>query len=153
MSLDFSPALDKIESLIAATGLFEIVNLHEPKNAPGDGLNVAVFLNAIGPVPNESGQASTTGRVVFIARVFGPMLEEPADMIDKNLGHAASAIMEALSGDFELGSNVKYVDLLGASGTPLSALGGYMEISKKMFRIMDVTIPIIINDIWAQEGS
>lgn len=150
MTLDFTPALKRIESLISATGLFGSVNLHEPKNAPGKDLVCAVFLDEIRPVPQESGQNATTGCVVFKARVFKPMLSQPAGAIDQVVGHAAGRIMEELSGDIELQDNVKYVDLLGATGTPLSAKGGYLTIDTTMFRIMDITIPLIINDIWAQ---
>lgn len=150
MSLDFTPALKRIESLISTTAMFTKVNLHEPKNAPGKGLVCVVFLDEIGPVPQESGQSTTTGRVVFKARIFLPMLTKPEDMIDQNIGHAAGKIIEVLSGDIDLQDNVKYVDLLGATGTPLSAKGGYLTIDQTMFRIMDVTIPLIINDIWNQ---
>lgn len=150
MSLNFTPALKRIESMISATGLFSSVNLSEPKNAPGKGLVCAVFLDEIGPVPQESGQNVTTGRAVFKARIFLPMISKPEGMIDQNIGHAAGRIIEVLSGDIDLQANVKYVDLLGATGTPLSAKGGYLTIDTTMFRIMDVTIPLVINDIWAQ---
>ncbi|MCP2248738.1 hypothetical protein [Lentzea aerocolonigenes] len=150
MSLDFTPALKRIESMILATGLFKQVNLHEPKNAPGKGLVCAVYLDDIGPVPQESGQNVTTGRVVFKARIFLPMLTKPEGLIDQTIGHAACKIIEVLSGDIDLQNNVKYVDLLGATGTTLSAKGGYLTIDTTMFRIMDVTIPLIFNDIWNQ---
>lgn len=150
MTLDFTPALKRIESMIAATGLFSSVNLHEPKNAPGKDLVCAVFLDEIRPVPQESGQNVTTGCVVFKARVFKPMLSKPEGMIDQVVGHAAGKIIEVLSGDIDLQDNIKYVDLLGATGTALSCKGGYLTIDTTMFRIMDVTIPLIINDIWNQ---
>jgi len=33
---------------------------------------------------------------------------------------------------------------------PLSALAGYLNQDGKLYRVMTVTLPIIINDIWAQ---
>lgn len=152
MSLDFLPALRKLESLASATGLFERVNRHEPKNAPGNGLSVGIWLQSINPVPSESGQNATTGRVIFTLRIFRPALMEPLDDIDPDVGHAAGRVMEQLSGDFELGANVKYVDLLGATGTALSLQMGYLTIGNTPYRIGDITIPLVINDIWAQEG-
>jgi hypothetical protein len=77
-------------------------------------------------------------------------MSEPADDIDKIIGHATAKIMEVLSGDIDLGTNVMYVDLMGSTGTPLSAKGGYLQIGDKHFRIMDVTIPLIFNDVWLQ---
>ena len=153
MSLDFTPALKALESLIAKTGLFEGVNLNEPKNAVGKGLRVAVYLDVIEPVPSMSGQNITSGRVVFVARVMLPMLTEPVGTIDQRIGHAAGRIMQELSGDIELQDNVMFVDLLGHTGTPLSAKGGYLTIDTTMFRIMDVTCPLVLSDIWAQGVS
>jgi hypothetical protein len=61
-------------------------------------------------------------------------------------------MMGAFSGDFDLGGvgGVRYIDLLGSTGTVLGAVAGYIEIDKKMFRVMTMTIPIIINDAFVQ---
>jgi hypothetical protein len=151
VTLDFTPALKRIQSMVQATGLFTAgVVLHEPKNAPGKGLFCAMWLEEIGPVPSESGQNVTTGRVAFTVRVYLPMLTQPEERIDQKMGGAVGAIMGLLSGDIDLQDNVKYVDLLGATGTPLSAKGGYVTIDTTMFRIMDIVCPLIINDIWLQ---
>ncbi len=152
MSLDLTPPLVAIESLIAALGLFGTVNLHEPKNAPGSGLGCWILLDEIGPSPQASGQAATAGRVVFKARVMSNMLQEPQDKIDQEIGNAVAKVMEALTGDFELGGTVRNVDLLGETGTPLSARAGYLTIDKTMYRFMDITIPLVVNDVWNQGG-
>lgn len=152
MTLDITPPLVAIESLISALGLFESVNLHEPKNAPGSGLVCAIILDEISSAPQASGQAATAGRVVFKARVMSQMLQEPQDMIDQDMGNAVAKIMEALTGDFELGGTVRNIDLLGETGTPLSAKGGYLTIDKTMYRFMDITIPLVVNDVWSQEA-
>lgn len=152
MTLNFTPAEDKIVSLISATGLFKGgVDKFEPDDSPSTTtLTCAVFLNYIGPDPNSSGQATTNGRVVFMARVFSGVMTRPASDIDKIIGHAAARIIQELSADIDLGGNAMYVDLLGATGTPLSAQGGYLQVGSVKYRIMDVTIPIIFNDIWNQ---
>lgn len=151
--LDIDAPLKNIVSLAAKTGYFKRVNKHEPKSAPDNtGLTLAVFLADIRPIPNQSGQNSTTGLVAFTGRIFGNMLKEPADFIDPNIGNAAAKLMEALSGDFELGGTCKSVDLLGQTGTPLSARAGYLEIDRKNFRIVDVYIPVIVNDIFPQSA-
>lgn len=152
MTLDITPPLKAIESLVSALALFEAVNLHEPKNAPGKGLRVAIFLDEIGPSPQASGQAATAGRVVFKARVFSPMISKPEGMIDQNLGNAVAKIMEALTGGFALGGTVRNIDLLGETGTPLSAKGGYVDIDATKYRFMDITIPLVFNDVWSQEA-
>ena len=151
MTLDFTPALQRIQSMIKGTGLFTAgVELFEPKSAPGKGIFCAIWLDEIGPVPQLSGQATTTGRVVFKARVMLPMLTQPEDRIDQKMGSAVGAVMGLLSGDIELQDRVMFVDLLGHTGTPLSAKGGYVTIGTTMHRFMDVTVPLVISDVWNQ---
>jgi hypothetical protein len=45
------------------------------------------------------------------------------------------------------------VDLLGAHGIPLSARAGYDEQDSKMFRVMDINLPLVINDVWQQTAQ
>lgn len=132
-------------------GLFERVNQHEPKNAPGRGLTAAVWVDDISPV-RAGGLDSTTVRFAVMVRLYSSMLMEPQDSIDPNLVEAVDQLIAAYSGDFELGGglNVRMVDLLGQFGVPLSAKAGYLEQDRKLFRVMTVTNPIIINDAWEQ---
>jgi hypothetical protein len=148
MSLNTAATLDAIASHAMATGRFDRVNTHEPKNAPGNGLSVAIWVDSI--TPTQSGLAATTARVVYNVRVYTSMLSEPQDAIDPNLIEAADVLLEAYSGDFSLGGNVRNVDLLGASGPPLSAQAGYLSQDNKVYRVMTITLPLILNDAWTQ---
>lgn len=142
--------LDAVVSHAAASGQFERVNGHEPKSAPGNGLTAAVWVQSVGPVPNGSGLQRTSAVLVFNVRVYTPMLMEPQDAIDPALVGAVDALMSAYSGDFELGGNVRCVDLLGMAGIPLSAQAGYLEQDKRIYRVMTITLPVIVNDAWEQ---
>lgn len=150
MSLNVTAILDALVSHAAALGHFERVNSHEPASAPGNGLTAAVWAQQIAPVPAASGLASTTVRVVFNLRLFTTMLQEPADVIDPNMLAAVDALMAAYSGDFELGGLVRNVDLLGQHGVPLSAQAGYVQIDGTLYRVMDLAVPLICNDVWSQ---
>ncbi len=133
-----------------ASGLFERVNSHEPKNAPGNGLSMSVWLDSIVPANGSSGLNSTTGVVRFSVRLFSSMVAEPQDDIDPGLLAAVDALFTAYSGDFELGGLVRDVDLLGQFGTPLSAQFGYVTIDNKMYRVATLTVPLVVNDLWSQ---
>ena len=150
MSLVIQPILDALVSHSLATGYFEQVNTHEPKNSPGSGLTSAIWVQSMGPARGQSGLASTTGLVTFQQRIYTNMLAEPADVIDPGMLTAVDALLVAYSGDFTLGANVKYIDLLGSTGTPLSLVAGYIDIGGKIYRVMTITIPIILNDLWDQ---
>lgn len=142
--------LDGVVSPMLASGLFARVNQHEPKSAPGGGLTAAVWLDTVGPAIGASGLASTSVRLVFKVRLYTSMFAEPQDAIDPALLTAAATLMGLFSADFELSGNVRNVDLLGASGVPLSSQAGYLNQDGKLMRIIDITLPLICNDVWDQ---
>ncbi len=150
MSISIDSILDGVVSYAMASGWFERVNSHEPKNAPSNGLSAAVWLQQIDPVPAASGLNTTSARLVFNLRIYQNFLSEPQDAIDPNLMKAADALMAAYSGDFDLGGTVRNVDLLGQFDFALSAKAGYLSQDGKLFRVFDLTIPLVVNDLWTQ---
>ncbi len=130
----------------------ERVRGHEPKNPPGLGVTVAFWVAGIAPIPGRSGLAATSIRIEAMGRIYTPMTDQDADRIDIGLLQVACKLMEAYTGDFELSGTDRNIDLLGESGTQLSANAGYVDIGDKKYRIMEITIPVIINNTWAQEG-
>lgn len=146
---------DLVQSKALATGYFDAVNTVEPKAAPRNDVTCAIWINSIGPV-KTSGLALTSVMVEFNARIYTNMLQDPQDMIDPNMLTATSALLNAYSDDFELidpqtgQPTVREIDLLGAYGPGLSAQAGYISISGQLNRVMTVTIPVVINDAYAQ---
>lgn len=143
---------DKVVSYALATGRFDHVNQHEPKSAPGHGLECSVWMNTLVPT-RSSGLGVTSGIVTLYARIYSNFRKQPYDMIDPEIMSAVSDMLGALSNDFDLGgeADVRAIDLLGAwTNTPLSAAAGYVEIDRQMFRIMTITIPIVVNDMFTQ---
>lgn len=142
--------LDAVVSHAQALGLFERVNGHEPKNAPGNGLSYAVWVDRIQPLGSVSGLSETSGVIVLNGRVYTSMTTEPQDFIDIHALDAIDALMTSYSGDYDLGGQVRNVDLLGQSGFALSMEAGYLNQDGKLFRVMTLTIPLIVNDLWSQ---
>lgn len=152
MALRVDELFSAVESHALATAYFDRVNKHEPKNAPGRGLTAAVWVDKIEPALGKSGLMSTTVRLTLNVRVYSNMLQEPQDMIDPEILKAIDALMEAYSGDFELGGEAMFVDLLGDGGTALSAQAGYISTDNKMYRVMTIVLPIIVDNLWDQEA-
>lgn len=152
MAFDAAAVLDlfdKVTSHAASLGLFDTVTSHEPKNPPGNGLWCAIWTQSVGPV-RSSGLASVSGRVELRVRIGSSMLAEPQDGIDPNILTAVSVLLGDYAGHFSLGATVRSIDLLGAEGTPLSAQAGYVTIGNAMFRVMEITLPLIVNDMWTE---
>lgn len=150
MALGYSVIVDQVASHALATGLFESVNGHEPKSAPSNGLSCAIWVDRIEPVAGASGLAATSGLVTLMVRLYSSMLAEPQDAIDPAMTDAADTLLSAFSSDFELGGAVRNVDLLGASGTALHARAGYLSQDGRLYRVFDITLPLIISDLWEQ---
>ncbi|KIQ67057.1 hypothetical protein TR51_06645 [Kitasatospora griseola] len=148
MALDIDSILDRITSHALASGYFEAVNGHEPKNAPGSGLTAAVWVDAVQPAVSSSGLASSSALLVFYVRLYTSMHQEPQDAIDPNLVKALSALFSAYAGDFELGGDARMVDLRGAEGSLLSARAGYLNQDQRLLRVITITLPVIVNDAW-----
>jgi hypothetical protein len=146
--------LAALETAVASLGRYERVNFHEPKNAPGPGLTAAIWLQSLYPYPQASGLAATSGVMVSTIRSYTPILQEPIDAIDPTLAGAAHAVFRLFSAGFTLGGLVRNVDLLGAGAGGLSAglswRAGYAEQDRRMFRIIDVSVPLVVNDIFDQ---
>lgn len=150
MTLDTSGILDGIVSPLLSTGLFENVNTQEPATFPGSGLYASVWIDYIGPAPIDSGLSSTSGLLKFKIRLMTSLQSLPTDMIDPSIIAATDVVLSMFSSGFTLGGRVRNVDLLGATGTSLSCQSGYLRIDGTVSRIVDITLPLIINDLWGQ---
>lgn len=149
MGMGTKDLFDRLQSICLATGRFDRVNTHEPKNAPGRGLTAALWIDKVGPT--KSGLASTSVKITFKIRLYTSMLLEPADLIDPELMYALDDVMTALSADFTLGGTVRAIDLCGqAEGHPLQMESGYINIDTRVLRVFTINVPIILNDTWEQ---
>lgn len=149
MSISIQALTDAVSTTALKLGVFERVNGHEPKSAPGNGITAAIWADSLQPI-RASGLNSTSVRLTFNVRLFTSMLTEPQDAIDPEMVRALDAFMAAVTGDFTLGGLVRSVDLLGAHGPSLSAQAGYVQQDNRLFRVFTVILPLIINDSWEQ---
>ncbi len=149
MSFPIVAVLDKVVSHAMALGRFERVNSHEPKNAPGNGLSCAVWVDGVLPVLS-SGLISTSTLFRLNVRIYSNMLAEPQDMIDPNVMVAVDELFAAYIGDFTLDGLIRNVDVRGQHGTPLSAQAGYINQDNVMLRVVTITLPLIVNDAWEE---
>ena len=150
MALDIRSIQDKLVSHALATGHFDSVNetkIDEPAGAGA--VTCGIWADDIAPI-RSSGQASTSVRIVFKVRIFASTESAPESYLDPAMIDATSTLMNAYSGDFELSGDARAIDLLGMAGVTLSANAHYMNLSGIIFRVMDITVPVLLNDVWEQ---
>lgn len=150
MSLGTLSILNKVVSHALTLGVFEKVNTHEYKDAPGKGLYCEIWSETIAPA--RSGLDVTSAVLILNVRIRSDMIAEPQDSIDPNIIDAVDKLIDAYTGDFELGGTARNIDLLASSTPGVRADAGYLDQGGKLFRIMTITLPIIINDVWNQEA-
>lgn len=140
---------DRIIGYAMASGRFDFVNQHEPVNATGSGTICSIWIERIRPI-QASGLNSTSGVLQLNGRIYKNFKSQPQDAIDPDITSAVCDLIGALSADFDFGgdSNVRAIDLLGMTGTPLEAIAGYINLDRQMFRVMTLTIPVIVDDMW-----
>ncbi|MFH9248235.1 hypothetical protein ACH4LK_22740 [Streptomyces lydicus] len=149
MALDIAGLTDALTSHAMSLGYFEQVNGHEPKNAPGYGLTAAVWANQVQTI-RSSGLASVSALLVFNVRIYTSAQSLPADAIDPDMLTAVDALCAAYSGDFTLGGLLRHIDLLGAHGQPLDVQAGYIQQDGALYRVMTITVPCVVNDLWEE---
>lgn len=142
-----SGILSALASHAQSLGLFTNVLTHEPKSAPAtQGVHYALWCSGVRAVGSTSGLNSATLRLDVMGRVYLSAMSEPADAIEARLMDTALAVMAAYCGDFELGGLVRHVDVYGQAGNALMATAGYVTQDKAVFRSMDISLGMIVND-------
>lgn len=148
--MNVTKILGDLTSHAKKLGIFNVVNLHEPKNAPPNGLNCSIWAESIGPAVGGSGLDVTTAYVVMNVRLYSKMTQQPYDGIDPAMLSAVDKLMSEYSGAFSLGGDVRAVDLYGMYGETLQARAGYIEQDRVIYRVFTITLPLIVNDTWQE---
>jgi hypothetical protein len=145
---------DNVVSYALETGRFDSVNQHEPVNAPGSGLLCSFWVQRIRPIP-QGGMGMPSGVVVLNGRIYKDFRAEPKDYIDPAVTAATSDLIGAFAGNFSFGgaAGVRAIDILGMTGFMLEGVAGYLEIDRHMHRVMTLTVPVIVNDMWTLEAG
>lgn len=151
MTLDTVALQGALRSHGSKLGVFERVEGFDPMNAPGSGLTLALLARR-GSARPATGLSRSAALVVWIGRIMYPMPKqgEPREDVDPIVLGALDKYVGSLIGAFTLGGLVRCVDIRGMAGTPVEWDLGYVEIDRKMFRICDVTVPLIVNDVWTE---
>ncbi|MCP4960924.1 MAG: hypothetical protein GY925_16865 [Actinomycetia bacterium] len=140
----------QIEGWQRRSGFFDRVAMHEPKASPGRGLTSSTWLQQVSPVQRVSGLSVTSARVEVITRIYQNFVAEPQDRIDPDTYAAADYLLGQYHSDFTLGGVVDQIDLLGAYGNPLGVRAGYLNQDGDLYRVLDITCPMILFDVWTQ---
>lgn len=147
--LDCGAIMDDVVSYALQLGVFESVNKFEPTGNIGT-YTASVIVQDIVPARGASGLNATSVCVRLLLRIYVSTVAQPLDEVDPNIANAVSLLLNAFSGGFSFADSVREIDLLGQFGTPLSAKAAYVNLSGTLHRVMDIAIPVVVDDVWNQ---
>jgi len=157
MTIRVEDVLDAVVSHAMSLGVFDAVNTAEPKRAPGNNLQASIWFEAIRPA-RSSGLKATSMVLEFNIRLYSSLFKDDPDLIDPEVIKAVDLLFTEFNGNYTLlydGEDmVRQVDVFGSEGTPLTARSGYVQFEEnREYRVVDITLPLIIDDVWQQGGS
>jgi len=143
MAFNVKATLQAIQSYAQASGYFSVVQIGEPKQPPVS-LTVAIFMRS-DRVISITLPGNTIEQHVVTLRIYRDMLEDPAEEAEYELGEIAQKVRDDLIGEYDLGATIRNVDYAGIHGQAMGSEWGYVEVSQKMYRIVDITIPLEVD--------
>ena len=136
--------IQAVHSYLLSSGYVTEAQVGEPKAPPKTGLAAAVYMNRVSVASLTL--SKTIELHVLTLRLYRDMLVEPLDEIEFTLAEAVSKIMEDLLGEYDLGATIRHVDAGGIYGTSVGATWGYIDVGGTLFRTVDITLPLVVDD-------
>lgn len=145
-----NPIVDAITSHALSTGRFEQFNGHEPRpETPMQGIVGACWPQGGATAPRASGMRSTSLVLTMQVRLYTSGQAEPRDDIDPGLIAVVAHLLDEYQGDFTLGGLVRNVDVFGEHAAQrLGFQAGWIPSTQQ--RIMTITLPLVLSDLWQQ---
>ena len=145
MAFDVTATLQAILSYAQASGYFDSASIGEPVAPPDSlGLHAAVIMRDVG-VTGVYLNGGTRERHNVTLRIYRNMMDDK-QATELELAQVVQKVVSDLLGDYDLGATIREVDAGGMNGPPLSSTWGYVELSHVMFRIVDVQLPLNVDD-------
>lgn len=152
-TLDIPGLQGAVMAAYQRAGGFEDVLGHEPRHAPNQGLTGACWLQGVRPIGRASGLRGAATLITFLMRIYVPAGtgdNQSYDEIDQKMLDATDRVLALLVGGFTLGGRVRNVDVFGSHSPGLSADAAYQQIGAARFRVMTITLPLIVNDMFPE---
>ena len=145
MAFAVKDTLDVIRSELMTTNHFSAVEIGEPKSPPADAkITVHLWMSSISVVALTL--SKTIEVYVITVRVMSGMFQEPEALIETQMAEVVSRVSEELFANFSLDNKIRHIDIGGIYGVNYRADWGHADISGKLFRVADITLPLVVDD-------
>ena len=145
---DISASMQKVASHLMGSGyLTGGVLIGEPKG-PVEDFTAGVMLGSDAIQVVELTLGTTIERHGIQVRLYHPISfsEDDDEQVELRMAQLTSDVMKLIAEDFQLGDGIRQVDIGGIYGSPMAAQAGYLQIDQTQHRIVDITVPLIVDD-------
>lgn len=146
MPFNLVNTLDRIVTYLQGDGGVRLAQTGEPKSPPvtSNSLFASVIMRSTSVVLVTLNGTIESHTIQI--RLYRDMLAEPQKSIEVDLATAAQRIQADLAGEYDLGGGIRNVDVGGEHGQALRTDWGYVTIDQRMYRIVDITVALIVDD-------
>ncbi len=152
-TIDISNVLARLTTYAEKTGIFSAVIVgNSPSSLPVSGLVCAISGVSLTPSAQFSGLNTTSALLTCVMRIFKNKNADPIDLVDVDVFQAAVSLYEQLHTGITLSGDAIVTDILQIERDTMTAISGFVPGDNGFYQVMDLTIPIILGDVWAQNG-
>ncbi len=143
MAYDVLASLVALQSKVKASGFVPSCELGEPKQPPVDRLHAGIYMRD--QRVSKVTLASTIEVHTAIVRLYMNAFIEPAGTTETELARTASNLQADWFADYNLGDEIRNIDIAGEEGEAVGAAWGYVDVGGTMYRLCDITVPMIVD--------
>ena len=149
MAFNIKATLDAIASHISRSGYASDVRIGEPVSPPDatDKVHAAIYMNSatvVGLTLSNTIEVHLVTVRLYRRAAFGQ--GDDAGQVEETMALAVSQISSNLIGEFDLGGTARNIDVGGQYGQSIGAAWGYVQLGNTMFRTVDLSVPLVVDD-------
>ena len=149
MAFNIKNTHSAIASHVARTGYVNDVRIGEPVSPPDaiDKMHAAIMMQNVSVVELTLSNTVELHMVqlrLYRRAAFGE--GDDAGDVEQEMAIAVSQVTSNLIGEFDLGGTLRNIDIAGQFGAGLTATWGYITIGSTVFRTVDISVPLIVDD-------
>jgi len=155
MAFNIRTTLNAIASHIARTGYVNDVRIGEPTAPPDaiDKMQAAIYMQSAQVV--EVTLSNTIELHIVQVRLYRRAAfgeGDDAGDVEAEMALGVSQIASNLIGEFDLGGTLRNIDVAGQYGTAILSTWGYVTLGSTVFRTVDITVPLVVDDSATQSA-
>jgi len=152
-ALNIRAILARLTTYAETLGIFDAVFIgNSPTTLPASGLACAISVTSLTPSVAFSGLSSTSCVLTCNVRIYKNKMTAPIDLVDVAVWDAAEKMYGQLHTSVGLSGDAVVTDIFQIERIEMTAISGFVPGDSGFYQVVDLTVPIIFEDVWVQNG-